>query len=93
MACIEILFNPYSHLVFAVAMKYLHHSDESKDAVIEIFEKVPSDIKRYDIKNFSQRIYKVRRRLFSQLDLITVFAVIFLILLIIVVAVVHFRKK
>lgn len=36
LVCVEILFNRYCHLVFAVAMKYLHNSDESKDAVLEI---------------------------------------------------------
>jgi RNA polymerase sigma factor (sigma-70 family) len=60
-SCIEVLFNRYSHLVFAVAMKYLHNSHESKDSVLEIFEKVPADIRRYDIKNFSHWIYIVTK--------------------------------
>ena len=60
-ACIEILFNRYAHLVFAVALKYLHNEEESKDAVIEIFEKVPEDIKRYEIKKFSHWIYIVTK--------------------------------
>jgi RNA polymerase sigma factor (sigma-70 family) len=59
--CVEILFNRYSQLVFAVALKYLHHEEESKDAVIELFAKVPSDLKRYEIKNFSHWIYIVTK--------------------------------
>lgn len=59
--CIEILFNRYCHLVFAVAMKYLHNSDESKDAVLEIFGKVPADLKHYEIKDFSHWIYVVTK--------------------------------
>ncbi|CAN5638487.1 sigma-70 family RNA polymerase sigma factor [soil metagenome] len=66
-ACIEVLFNRYCHLVFAVAMKYLHQQDESKDAVIDIFEKVPADLKRYEIKNFSHWIYIVTKNYCFQL--------------------------
>src|SRR5215203_1980608 len=54
--CLEVLFNRYCELVFGVALKYLHNQDESKDAVVDIFEKVPSDLKRYEIKNFSHWI-------------------------------------
>lgn len=59
--CIEILFNRYSHLVFAVSMKYLHGREESKDAVIDIFEKIPDDIRKYQIERFSSWIYTVTR--------------------------------
>ena len=59
--CVEILFNRYCHLVFAVAMKYLHNSDESKDAVLEIFGKVPADLKHYEIKDFGHWIYVVTK--------------------------------
>ncbi len=60
-ACVEILFNRYCQIVFAVALKYLHSEDESKDAVIEVFEKVPADVKRYEIKNFSHWVYIVTK--------------------------------
>jgi RNA polymerase sigma-70 factor (ECF subfamily) len=59
--CIEILFNRYCHLVLAVAMKYLHNADESKDVVLEIFGKLPSDLARYEIKDFGHWIYIVTR--------------------------------
>jgi RNA polymerase sigma-70 factor (ECF subfamily) len=59
--CIEILFNRYCHLVFAVAMKYLHNAEESKDAVIDIFEKVPKDISLYDIRNFSNWLFVITK--------------------------------
>lgn len=61
MGCIEVLFNRYCELVFGVALKYLHNQDESKDAVVDIFEKVPSDLKKYEIKNFSHWIYIVSK--------------------------------
>jgi RNA polymerase sigma factor (sigma-70 family) len=61
MDCIEVLFNRYCELVFGVALKYLQNKDESKDAVVDIFEKVPSDLMKYDIKNFSHWIYIVTK--------------------------------
>jgi RNA polymerase sigma factor (sigma-70 family) len=62
-AVIEILFNRYCQLVFAVAMKYLHNEDEAKDTVIEVFEKVPADLKRYAIQSFSSWLYIVTKNL------------------------------
>lgn len=61
MFCIEVLFNRYCELVFGVALKYLQSQDESKDAVVDIFEKVPADLKKYEIKNFSNWIYTVTK--------------------------------
>ena len=61
MVCIEVLFNRYCELVFGVALKYLHNQDESKDAVVDIFEKVPVDLRKYEIKNFSNWIYTVTK--------------------------------
>ena len=61
MACIEVLFNRYCELVFGVALKYLQNQEESKDAVVDIFEKVPADLKKYEIKNFSHWIYTVTK--------------------------------
>ena len=61
MVCIEVLFNRYCELVFGVALKYLQNQDESKDAVVDIFERIPSDLKKYEIKNFSNWIYTVSK--------------------------------
>jgi RNA polymerase sigma factor (sigma-70 family) len=61
MICIEVLFNRYCELVFGVALKYLQNKDESKDAVVDIFEKVPSDLMKYEIKNFSNWVYTVTK--------------------------------
>jgi RNA polymerase sigma factor (sigma-70 family) len=59
--CIEILFNRYCHLSFAVCMKYLHSEAESKDAVIEIFEKFSKDLLRYDVHDFGHWLHTVTR--------------------------------
>ena len=58
---IEILFERYSHLVFGVCMKYLKDEEESRDAVLVIFENLLEDLKKFEIKNFSSWIHAVAR--------------------------------
>ena len=60
---IGILFDRYSHLVFAVCMKYLKNEDDSKDHVLKVFEKLPEDLLRYEIKNFSAWLHTVTKNL------------------------------
>ena len=40
-----VLFKRYTNMVFGVCMKYLKDEDESKDAVMQIFEKLLTDLK------------------------------------------------
>jgi len=56
-----ILFDPYVHLVFGICMKYLEDEDESKDAVMHIFENVVKDLKTHNIDNFKNWLYKVSK--------------------------------
>jgi RNA polymerase sigma factor (sigma-70 family) len=58
---IEILFEKYSHLVFGVCMKYLKDEEESRDAVLVIFENLLEDLKKFEIKSFSSWIHAVAR--------------------------------
>jgi RNA polymerase sigma factor (sigma-70 family) len=58
---IAILFDRYCHLVFAVAMKYLKNEDDSKDTVLKVFEKLPSDLIAYNILHFSAWIHTVTK--------------------------------
>jgi RNA polymerase sigma factor (sigma-70 family) len=60
-ALIGLLFDRYSHLVFAVSMKYLKNEDDSKDAAIAIFEKLPKDLIKYEILNFSSWLHTVTK--------------------------------
>ncbi len=60
-AVIEALFDRYAHLVYAVCMKYLKDEEESRDAVIGIFEKLLASLKKYDVKNFTTWIHSVAR--------------------------------
>ena len=56
-----ILYERYSHLVFGVCLKYLRNRDESRDAVINIFEKLLLDLKNHRIDNFKSWIHSVAR--------------------------------
>ncbi len=55
------LFQRYTHLVFGVCMKYLKNEENSKDAVMEIFEKLLKDLKKHDVTNFKSWLYSVAK--------------------------------
>lgn len=55
------LYKRYSYLVFGVAMKYLKNEEESKDAVMGIFEKLIEDLKKHEIHNFKSWLHSVTR--------------------------------
>ncbi len=55
------LFERYSHLVFGVCMKYLKNADDSKDATLNIFEKLLGDLKKFEVEKFSNWIHSVAR--------------------------------
>lgn len=58
---IGILFERYAHLVLGVCMKYLKNEEDSKDAVIQIFEKLMIDLKKYNINKFSGWLHSVAK--------------------------------
>jgi RNA polymerase sigma-70 factor (ECF subfamily) len=55
------LFQRYSHLVFGVCMKYLKNEEESRDASMNIFEKLLEDLKKHEISNFKSWLHTVAR--------------------------------
>jgi RNA polymerase sigma factor (sigma-70 family) len=55
------LYQRYTHLVFGTCMKYLKNQDESKDATMEIFEKLLSDFHRHEIQYFKSWLYTVAK--------------------------------
>lgn len=59
--CVGILYERYAHLVFGVCMKYLKNREESKDAVLSIFEKLLTDLRNHKIENFKSWIHSVAR--------------------------------
>jgi RNA polymerase sigma-70 factor, ECF subfamily len=58
---VGILFERYSHLAFGVCMKYLKNEDDSKDAVLQIFENIIEDLKRFNIKSFAPWLHSVAK--------------------------------
>jgi len=49
------------HLVYGVCLKYLQDREGSKDAVMQIFEKLIIEIPKNDIKNFKSWLYVVSK--------------------------------
>jgi RNA polymerase sigma factor (sigma-70 family) len=60
-ACLGPLFERYTHLVFAVSMKYLGNDAEAEDMVMTVFEKLFEELKRQDIKLFKSWLYTVTK--------------------------------
>lgn len=55
------LYSEYMHLVYGVCLKYLKDRDESMDAVMQIFEKLISEIPRQKIENFRNWLHVVAK--------------------------------
>ena len=56
-----ILLNRYSLLVFGVCMKYLKDAQNAEDAAQQVFEKVISEVKKYEIPYFKSWLYSVAK--------------------------------
>ena len=52
-----ILYKRYSHLVLGLSLKYLKDEDEAKDAVMQVFEKLLSDLLKFNIEYFKSWLY------------------------------------
>ncbi len=52
-----IIFKRYSHLVLGLCIKYLKNEDEAQDVVMQIFEKLSSDLKKHKIEFFKSWLY------------------------------------
>ncbi len=55
------LYKRYSHLVYGVCLKYLKNEEESKDAVLQIFENLLEDLKKHEVSNFKSWLHSVSR--------------------------------
>ena len=54
------LYDRYMHLVYGVCLKYLDH-DDSKDAVMQLFEKLIDSVKKHEISNFKSWLHVTSR--------------------------------
>lgn len=55
------LYSRYMHLVYGVCLKYLKEKEESMDAVMQIFEKLVTEIPKQKIENFRSWLHVVTR--------------------------------
>ncbi|NOZ47804.1 MAG: sigma-70 family RNA polymerase sigma factor [Chlorobi bacterium] len=55
------LYIRYSSFVLAVCMKYLQNKENSKDAVMDVFEKLTNSLTNQNIKNFKAWLYTVAK--------------------------------
>src|SRR5215213_1821256 len=56
-----VLFERYVHLVFGVCMKYLKDTEESRDATMQIFEKLRTDLQKHQVEKFSYWLHTVSK--------------------------------
>lgn len=55
------LYQQYMHLVYGVCLKYLGNEEQSKDAVMQIFEELIQKVKQHEIKQFKSWLYVLSR--------------------------------
>jgi len=60
-AALAKLFERYSHLIFCVCQKYLKNEEDSKDAVMEIFQKLTAELDKHKIDNFKGWLLSVTK--------------------------------
>ncbi len=51
------LFARYMHLVYGVSLKYFKDRDEAQDAVMNIFEKLITNLPKHKVQNFKSWLY------------------------------------
>jgi RNA polymerase sigma factor (sigma-70 family) len=55
------VYAPYMEMVFGICYKYLRDEDDSKDAVMQIFEKLVQDLRIHEVGNFKSWLHSVAR--------------------------------
>ncbi len=55
------LYQPYMSLVYGVCLKYLKGREESRDAVMQIFEKLVGALRKHEVRNFKSWLYSLAR--------------------------------
>ncbi len=51
------LYSRYMHLVYGVSLKYLGNREDAKDVVMQIFEKLITDLPGQEVRNFKSWLY------------------------------------
>lgn len=55
------LYNKYMHLVFGVCFNYFKDEEQSKDAVMQIFEELVTKLKMHEVQNFKSWLHVLAR--------------------------------
>ena len=55
------LYERYMHLVFGVCLKYLRDEDDSKDATMQVFEKLITELRIHEVKNLGSWLHSLTR--------------------------------
>jgi RNA polymerase sigma-70 factor, ECF subfamily len=58
---LAVLFTRYTHMAYGVCLKYLNNPDEASEALLNIFEKLCSNIHRHEILNFPSWLYVITK--------------------------------
>jgi RNA polymerase sigma-70 factor (ECF subfamily) len=58
---VGMLYDRYMSMVYGVAMKYLKDREESRDAVMQIFEKLVETLKSHEVQHFKSWLYVTAR--------------------------------
>lgn len=58
---VGVLYSRYTSLVYGVCLKYLKNREESKDAVMQLFEKLLTTLKEHTIEYFKSWLYVTAR--------------------------------
>ncbi len=55
------LYERHMDLVYAVCFKYLRDEEESRDAVMQLFEQLVTDLRKHEVTNFKSWLHSVAR--------------------------------
>jgi RNA polymerase sigma factor (sigma-70 family) len=55
------LYDPYMPMVYGVCLKYLKNREESRDAVMQIFEKLTTTLRTHEVTHFKSWLYVTTR--------------------------------
>lgn len=58
---LAVLYQRYMDLTYGVCLKYFKNTEDSKDAVMSIFEELIPKLKKYEVENFKGWLYQLAR--------------------------------
>jgi RNA polymerase sigma factor (sigma-70 family) len=61
LSLVSELFGRHTSMIYGVCLKYLRDRDDARDAVMQMFEKLPGTLKAHEIANFKSWLYVTTR--------------------------------